>query len=122
MRDLKQLKIRSWGFYKFWRERGSYSPALKVHIQITRRGWDHILGYGKNRKRSKREIMERLANLRTAKLILESAKFITEERRRGNVKFYKISGRRKNQLVSIVIMAENGKYYLLSIFVEEKNK
>jgi len=79
MRDLKKERIKTWNFYNKWRQSGSYSPALKANIIISRKGWTHIF-YKNKKQRPTKDIMRRFKLVPFAQLLIEKSNTLQDVR------------------------------------------
>ncbi len=103
-------------YYKKWGKLGSFSPALKEKIFVTRYGWNHLVNPKK--RRSKLEKIRRFESLPLAKKLLETATTYQEHRYADGINYYafvaEIGGRR----IKVVVSSKGkGSKIFLSIIV-----
>lgn len=67
---------KAWEFYNQWRETNSYCPALQSKVNMSRRGWNHIM---KNERPFKDKI-RRAKILELAKDIIEATTTVQDVR------------------------------------------
>lgn len=104
---LDKATIRAWKFYNTWRMSGSYSPALKDKIKITRLGWDHLLSPKK--RRTKIQKIRRLEALPLAKKLIESATTYQEYRQKLDIEYYAFVAEMEGKRIKVVISRKNKK-------------
>lgn len=83
-----KIKEQAWKFYNKWREKPSFSPALKNKIKVTLKGWYHIVGGTGNKKRPMADVVRRLYLLPYAKEIIEKSTTIQNIEKRHDRTFY----------------------------------
>ena len=104
---LERVTIKAWKFYDTWRKTGSYSPALKDKIKITRLGWDHLLNPKK--RRTKVQKIRRLEALPLAKKLIESATTYQEYRQKLDIEYYAFVAEMEGKRIKVVISRKNKK-------------
>lgn len=104
---LEKVTIKAWKFYETWRKIGSYSPALKDKIMITRLGWDHLLNPKK--RRTKVQKIRRLEALPLAKKLIESATTYQEYRQKLDIEYYAFVAEMEGKRIKVVISRKNKK-------------
>ena len=89
MPSLKKVRQEAWEFYQNWRKQKTYSPALKSEIRISLKGWAHLSGSDKARKkRTQKDAYRRYKLLPHAKEIIETSTTIQNITEKRNRKFY----------------------------------
>lgn len=115
---LEIAQRRAWRFYQSWREEGgSFSPALKNQVFVTRLGWDHLLNPRK--RRTTADKIRRLDALPLAKKVLEVSTTYQERRvdtMRG-ITYWGFVANMDGKQVKVVVSAKNKKKYFLSVIV-----
>lgn len=109
MKKQNKIKEEAWEFYKQWREKPSFSPALKAEIKISRKGWLHISGAFGGKKRTLADVHRRLALLPKAKEIIETSTTIQDIKKKNGTLFY--------ALEAMVEIEENNKKTLRKVRV-----
>mgnify|MGYP001573421236 CR=1 FL=1 len=104
---LDKTTIKAWKFYDTWRKTGSYSPALKDKIKITRLGWDHLLNPKK--RRTKVQKIRRLEALPLAKKLIENATTYQEYRQKLDIEYYAFVAEMEGKRIKVVISRKNKK-------------
>lgn len=102
---LDKAIIIAWKFYNNWRKIGSYSPALKEHIKVTRFGWNHLLDPKK--RRTKIQKIKRLKALPLARKLIENATTFQEHRRNKNIEYFAFVAEMEGQRIKVVISQKN---------------
>lgn len=106
-RKLDKVTTRTWKFYDTWRKTGSYSPALKDKIKVTRLGWDHLLDPRK--RRTKVQKIRRLEALPLAKKLIESATTYQEYRQKLDIEYYAFVAEMEGKRIKVVVSRKNKK-------------
>lgn len=88
MPSLKKVREQAWEFYQRWRKQKTYSPAFKSEVRISLKGWWHISGSGKARKRTYQDAYRRYKLLPYAKKIIETSTTIQNISEKGGIRFY----------------------------------
>lgn len=86
----KSLKKDAWKFYSQWRKERTYSPALKAEIEVSLKGWWHLVGESGNKKRYYLDVVRRLKLLPYAKHVILNAKVVSEITLKSNIIFYSL--------------------------------
>jgi hypothetical protein len=102
---LDKIILSSWKFYDGWRKVGSYSPALKEQIKITRFGWNHLLDPKK--RRTKIQKIRRLRALPLAKKLIETATTVQEHRSMKNIDYFAFVAEMNGRRIKVVISQKN---------------
>lgn len=107
----------AWKFYQTWRQTGSYNPALREQILVTRLGWDHLLNPRK--RRTKAEKIRRLNALPLAKKLLEISTTHQEHRvdKDKGISYWAFVATMDGRQIKVVVSARNKKKYFLSVIV-----
>jgi hypothetical protein len=117
MTTLKKVKLEAWKFYDAWRNKKTYSIALKSDVRISLMGWKHISGATGAKKRTYQDTYRRMKLLPYAKEIIEKSTTIQNVTTKGKRTFY--------ALEAVVMVKHNGNETLRKIrviIVEDKNK
>lgn len=107
-------KKEAWEYYKTWMKEKTFCKALKTEIKITRKGWDHIITGGVQ-KRSPQDSNNKFQLLKVAKLIikLEASYSITVKNKES---YYCIEKQTRKYLVRVLLKKDSqGKYYFYSV-------
>lgn len=89
MPSLKKVRQEAWEFYQKWRKHKTYSPAFKSEVRISLKGWAHLSGSDKARKkRTHKDAYRRYKLLPYAKEIIETSTTIQNITEKRNRKFY----------------------------------
>ena len=118
MVKLKQVQDRAKKFYfEQWQGNERPSPAFGGEIvRVGRSGWRHII-YDK--KRSKSEVLSRLALLKEAKIILETKRTFDNYGRKGNFEFWALRSVVKGKTIRVIVRSFDGnEKRFFSVFVE----
>jgi len=118
-------KARS--YYKLWKKKKCYCPALKSEILITKIGWDHLVGNKKHAKRNLEDKLRRLKLLPYVGFVLEASNTVQDIKVIDNqlhfafeaVLFLKSGDLRK--IRAVVIQDEVGNKVFLSV-MDSKNR
>ena len=94
-------------YYEEWRKKGSYSPALKEHINITRFGWNHLIDPRK--RRSKVQKIKRFQALPLAKNIIETSTTFQEHRVDDAIHYYAFIAEISGKRIKVVVSNKTGK-------------
>jgi hypothetical protein len=98
----EKIKTKARKFYEKWRREGSYSPALREQILVTRLGWNHLVDPRKHRTKAQK--IKRFDALPTAKHILDTATTYQEHHFDKGINYYafiaEIDGKRIKVIVS----------------------
>lgn len=73
MPNIKKVKQEAWNFYNLWRKMKTYSPAFKSEVRVSLKGWRHLIGAAKEKKRSTLDLYRRLMLLKYAKEIIKES-------------------------------------------------
>ncbi len=115
MPSLKKVRKEAWEFYQRWRKEKTYSPALKSEVRVSLKGWAHLSGSDKvRRKRTHQDAYRRYKLLPYAKEIIETSttiQNITEERKR---KFYALEAiikvsyndKKENRKIKVILIED----------------
>lgn len=109
---------RAWKFYQSWRQKGgSFSPALKDQVFVSRLGWDHLLNPRK--RRTTAEKIRRLDALPLAKKLLEVSTTYQERRvdKEHGITYWGFVANMGGIQIKVVVSAKNKKKYFLSVIV-----
>lgn len=115
---LEIAQRRAWRFYRGWRdEGGSFSPALKDQVFVTRLGWDHLLNPRK--RRTTAEKIRRLDTLPLARKLLEVSTTHQERRvdKTRGITYWGFVANMDGKQLKVVVSAKNKKKYFLSVIV-----
>lgn len=85
---MRAVKAKAWQYYKKWRNEKTYSPALKSKINISLKGWHHLVGSSGYKKRSIGDVYRRLKLLPYAKKIIQKSTTIQNISKRRGIKYY----------------------------------
>ena len=85
---MKKFKKQALLYYKRWRKEKTYCPALKSYIRISLKGWNHLVGNAKYKKRTYSDVYRRLKLLPQAKKIIKTSTTIQNIFLKNNKKYY----------------------------------
>ena len=85
---MKAVKLKAWRYYKSWRKKKTYSPALKSEIKVSLKGWRHLTGASGFKKRSFADIYRRLKLLPYAREIILKSTTIQNITKKSGLKYY----------------------------------
>ncbi|MDP3758622.1 MAG: hypothetical protein Q8Q86_02790 [Candidatus Daviesbacteria bacterium] len=112
---MKKVRMEAWEFYQKWRKQKTYSPALKTEVRVSLKGWAHLSGSDKvRRKRTYQDAYRRYKLLPYAKEIIETSttiQNITEKRKR---KFYALEAiikvsyndKKENRKIKVILIED----------------
>lgn len=115
MPTLKKIREEAWKFYQLWRKEKTYSPALNSEIKISLKGWAHLSGSDKTRKRrTYQDAYRRYKLLPYAKEIITKSTTIQNITEKHNRKFYALeamvevsyNGKKENRKVRVVLIED----------------
>lgn len=116
MPGLKKVKQEAWEFYQKWRKQKTYSPALETEIRVSLKGWAHLSGSDKARKRrTHKDAYRRYKLLPYAKEIIKTSTTIQNITEKGNRKFYALEAvmkvsynhKEENRKIRVVLIEDN---------------
>ena len=114
---LEKIQIKAWKYYKNWSKTGSYSPALKERISITRYGCNHLIDPQK--RRTKVQKIKRLNALPFAKKIIESSTTYQEHRFKDGADYYAFVAESSGKRIKVIVSSKgkHKKKVFLSVIV-----
>lgn len=116
MPNLKKVRQEAWEFYQEWRKEKTYSPALKSEVRISLKGWAHLSGSDKARKkRTYQDAYRRYKLLPYAKEIIETSTTIQNITQKRERKFYALEavvelaykGKKENRKIRVVLIEDH---------------
>jgi hypothetical protein len=113
MNKFKKLKEEAHDYYNQWRKEKTFCPAFGEEIIVSRKGWDHIVGFEKYRRRPIKDVIRRFKLLQYAKGIIETTSDISEIRSENGIIFYSLEK---------TVLDFRSKYIKVQIiFIEDKS-
>jgi hypothetical protein len=118
MSNFKQQKKQAWEYYKLWMKEGTFCSVLNKQVQISRKGWDHIINGGA-RKRNTRDKYMRLQLLKPARYVIRRPASQLTYKRNG-ISYIQLTGRTelgriKTGIKVILKKDKQGKLYFFSV-------
>lgn len=116
MPNLKKVREEAWEFYQEWRKEKTYSPALKSEIRISLKGWAHLSGSDRARKkRTYKDAYRRYKLLPYAKEIIKTSTTIQNISEKRNRKFYALEA-----VVEVTYQEKKESRKIRVIIIEDK--
>lgn len=115
MSSLKKVRDEAWKFYQEWRKEKTYSPAFKSEIRISLKGWTHLSGSDRaKRKRTYKDAYRRYKLLPYAKEIIETSTTIQNITEKRGRKFYALEAvvevsyndKKENRKIRVILIED----------------
>lgn len=115
MSGFNKLREESWQYYQTWMKETTFCPILKCNIEITRKGWDHLISGGTGRKRGMKDKINRLNLLKAAKYLIKKPTKSYIENKYG-IDYTILEGNFQNKKIKVILKKDvKGKYYFFSV-------
>lgn len=115
MPSLKKVRDEAWKFYQEWRKGKTYSPALKTEIRISLKGWAHLSGSDRaKRKRTYKDAYRRYKLLPYAREIIETSTTIQNITEKRGRKYYALEAvvevsyndKKENRKIRVILIED----------------
>lgn len=107
-------KQEAWQYYKTWMKEKTYCKALKAEVKITRKGWDHLITGG-IQKRTAKDKHNRFQLLKFAKVIIKTANTFSMNQKHSN-RYYLLESKNKKNTIKVLLKKDkNNSYYFYSV-------
>ena len=120
MNTLEQSEKRAWRFFKLWRAKPTYCPALHKNVYKSLRAWWHIKATRSTIKRPTTDLVHRYDLLPSAQIVINDGVLIEKRSQHGQI-FYALEHTIDSRHIRVILVEDKTqKLWFLSI--TEKNK